>query len=349
LMAVADDYLVIADYLNADKQRTFDWLVHPKGFRKLEAVTKTFVKHTARLSEEPISSYQYVTDCNWYEIETPMQAVFQENKLNTRIWMVWPQTLEVMIGTYPKDSQEFWRLNSMAFEIRGDGKTLAQDSFSPKIYDNREIDIPVEGLRKLSIEIKKNGRTDEVFGLALGDPRVITSDGKTVYLSDLNPVFSNMHDKTPVGQDYEGGQITISGDNYAHGLMIEPLNQKRDKSGSFNSKTGLIEVDLSSLNAARFQAVVGVDYLTRDEKDGVRTLLARTRGNSTRYLVVLEPYRDESVIQQVEAASPDELRIEFKDGRIHSLIIKDFEDDTPSVELTESKDAEIIKKEILRN
>ena len=261
--------------------------------------------------------------------------------------MVWPQAVEVMIGTYPKDSREFWYLNSMTFTVKGDGKPLTSDSFSPKIYENRQVDVALKGIDKLSIEIAKKGRTDEIYGVALGDPRVITGEGRTVYLSDLNPMFSHMHKQVLVGQDYEGGKITISGDHYDHGLMAEPLNEGRNKSDNFDSKTGIIEVDLSGVDAVRFQAVVGVDYLTHDEKDRVRTLLARTRGDQARYLAVLEPYREESVIQNIVAASSDDLRIEFKDGRVHTLSIKNFETENPSIQLTESKGAEVIRQETL--
>ena len=45
LMVMTDDYVILSDYLKAEKEHTFDCLFQVKGFKNLQADRKTYLKH----------------------------------------------------------------------------------------------------------------------------------------------------------------------------------------------------------------------------------------------------------------------------------------------------------------
>ncbi|MDC0935921.1 heparinase II/III family protein [Pirellulales bacterium] len=101
LLAVTDDYVVIADFVDAPQEHTYDWLMHPRGFRSLTAPKKEFLRHEEQAETERVSSYRYMTDCDWYRVTSPALTRWSDGPLQTDIHLVWPQKMEIMIGQRP--------------------------------------------------------------------------------------------------------------------------------------------------------------------------------------------------------------------------------------------------------
>ncbi|MEI6890951.1 MAG: hypothetical protein V5783_02160, partial [Pontiella sp.] len=78
LLAVTDEYIVLADYLEAQEEHTFDCLFNIKGFQRLEADEGAeSVRHTEQMNSNPILSAQVITDCNWYETKGTTKVSFE--------------------------------------------------------------------------------------------------------------------------------------------------------------------------------------------------------------------------------------------------------------------------------
>lgn len=101
LLLVLEDYVVMADYLDSESEHTFDWLLHPVGFRQLQAKSQTFLYHDAQAGTENVSSYKYFTNCDWYDIEAPLLNQFQDGILKLNIYNVWPHKFTFMLGDFP--------------------------------------------------------------------------------------------------------------------------------------------------------------------------------------------------------------------------------------------------------
>ena len=144
LMVVTDDYVLLADYLKGTSPHTFESLLQIKGFEGLEAPGKQFLRHDAQWNTDPLSSAQFVTDCDWYSAKAPAVARFQERwgpgednegsrsignepgVLKLDVHSLWPPSQQIMVGTAPEQHDVEKRLY---YTVRGDGKMLAEGKF----------------------------------------------------------------------------------------------------------------------------------------------------------------------------------------------------------------------------
>lgn len=76
-------------------------------------------------------------------------------------------------------------------------------------------------------------------------------------------------------------------------------------------ETASITIDLSSMDAVSFKAKLGGDFPLGDESSRRKTLAVRSRGNEARYLSVIEPYENESMIKSVTATSPGQPHLNY--------------------------------------
>ncbi len=53
LMIMMDDYVVLADYLKAGQEHTFDWLMQIKGFKGLQGVRVEKTRHDKQMNPDP--------------------------------------------------------------------------------------------------------------------------------------------------------------------------------------------------------------------------------------------------------------------------------------------------------
>jgi hypothetical protein len=198
LMVVTDDYVLLADYLKAEKPHTFDDLLQIKGFLGLDGTGKSFVRHDAQWNPDPLGSAQFVTDCNWYSVNAPSVARFQEKwgpgvdeegsrsignepgVLKLDVHSLWPPEQQIMIGSAPEQHNVEKRL---LYTVTGDGKTLAQGKFGAWILGQANIDVAVDGVKQLTLETKTElARRPTLFWASAV---VVTSDGKEIPVAQL--------------------------------------------------------------------------------------------------------------------------------------------------------------------
>jgi hypothetical protein len=166
LMLVTDDYVVLADYLKADKEHTFENLFQMKGFQSLEAADKTLARHTGQWNPDAVGSAQFVTDCDWYAVTAPARGSYQfrwgegadnagtrtdgePGVLNMDVHTLWPPRHEIMIGTVPETHNV---QRQVSYAVRADGKVLIEGKSGVWILGEKAIDVPLQGVKSLELE-----------------------------------------------------------------------------------------------------------------------------------------------------------------------------------------------------
>ncbi len=349
LMVVTDDYVVLADYYDAEEQHTFDWLIHIKGFQGMTADTVEAIRHTGQMNTDPLSSAQFITDCQWFRTEGTARSSFEtrwgegadnagarmpnseDGVLKMDVFNAWPRVKEVMIGTAPENFAVNKRFN---YTIAADGETLLDDSTGAWVLGAKEIEANLRGKKQLVLTSRtEKPRNNTLFW---GDARLVLNDGSEVFISSLPARFENVQQPAK-GEDYYGGPIKLQGIAMANSTPAQPKDAK---------KAGVVTVDLSGMDVASFKATVGGDFPLGDESQRRKTLAVRSSGTDARYLSVIEPYEKLSVVDSVIAKSANELTVTLKDGRSQVIAFEGLEEgEDIQVSIHEYKDGQLVRKE----
>lgn len=329
LMVVTDDYILLADYLIGEQEHQFDWMFQAKGFRGITSDSTTPVGHTNQMNTNPIGSAQFVTDCNWWEVEGTSRTQFEqcwgddcdntgvrlphslEGDLKIDVFNAWPHQAKVMIGTAPEShavNKQLW------YTIEADGKTLIDDKTGAWILGSHEIDLDIKGKKELLLTTKvDNGKKNTIFW---GDAKLVLKDGSEVFVSSLPIKSKNVIAPAEKGRDYYGGPIKIGGEPMPNSTAAMPENVKEVAS---------ITIDLRKLGAVRFKTKIGGDFPLGDESSRFKSMAVRTQGSQARYLAVVEPYESESKIAAVTAPNENQIIVELTDGRTQEITIEGLE------------------------
>lgn len=351
LMVMMDDYIVLADYMRAEKEHTFDWLFQMKGFSSLTASQKTFLRHDDQMNIDPLGSAQFITDCNWWQTKGAAKAEFgmcwgkdcdnagtrapnsEEGKLNINVISAWPLENEIMVASAPEALEV---QKQLSFKISGDGNVLKEGKTGAWILGQANMDITLKGIKELKLETSSKGsKTPNLFW---ANARVILADGKEIGLSELPMKTKNIKPTVQKGNDYFGGPVKIGGHEYKDNVATMPENLE---------ESAIITIDLSGLDVAEFKAILGSDFPLGDETPRRKTYAVRTKGKTTRYLTIIEPFENQSAIKTVEATDADHLKITLTDGRVQEICINNFEGEkgSPHISVKESKNGKIIRQE----
>ncbi len=358
LMVVTDDYVLLADDARGGAPHTFEDLFQPKGFRSLEAPEKKWLRHDAQWNPDPVGSAQFVTDCDWYAASAPAVARFEERwgpgvdeegsrsnanepgALHFDVHSLWPPRQEIMVATAPEQHDVDKQLT---YAVRGDDRTLAEGKFGAWILGQADIDVPLEGVGKLTLETRVDHSKKSTLFWA--NARIVTRDGKEHALAELAALSSQNVVPGPANMDadYYGGPIRIAGNAYPRGLPAEPKDAARPAVNTF-------DLGSSGLDAVRFKAVLGSDYPPGPEDQRRKVLAVRPAGPPAaagRFLTVIEPYESAPLVRSAVAPDADTVRVELADGRVQEIRLTNF--DGPgrevSVCLTEQRDGRTLREE----
>jgi len=335
---VADDYIILFDYMRGEHSHTYDCLFHVKGLKEITAASKVYREHTEQLSDDPLGSAQFITDCAWYEIEGPARTSFEmtfgegsDNEGNRTLYnedgvlrmdvhTLWPPAFELITGTDPeyfKVEKQLW------YEVNGDGRSLASGQFGAWVLGRDDVDISVEGVQTLELHVRIEEVIDENEFITKtektifwGDPHFVTAEGKILYVADLPYQCDNVDAGYGVGKDYRGGPVKLRGRIFERAVPGNPddISQK-----------ALITLDLTGLNVIRFVSSIGGDYPLGDEAARRKLLSARTKGEQARFISIVEPYETERMIVKAEAIGPNVVLVELRDGRKQQIEVSNME------------------------
>lgn len=353
LLVVTDDYVVVADYLQAKEKHTFDNVLQLTGFDGLDAPGKNLLRHDAQWNPDPVGSAQFVTDCDWYSAQAPAVGHFsmhwkadadpkkaiaptafsEDGVLKMDVHSLWPQTQQIMVGQSPQvqgNEKKLW------YTVKGDGKVLADGKFGSWILGQANVDVPVQGIKTLDLETKTEGAKKNT--LFWGNARVVTADGKEIPLAQLPVKYDNIVQPLVPGKDYYGQPVKIVGVSYDQATPAEPQDA---------TASGVAHVDLSGVNAVRFKAVLGGAFPLADGTQLHKVYAIRSVGTEARFLTLIEPFENHAVVKSAQATGPDTMHVELSDGRVQDLTLHNLEGDGKdiSVEIHETRDGREIADE----
>jgi hypothetical protein len=115
MIILTQEYLLILDYLCAEQEHVYDVLYHPMGRLKVEPASP--YKYRNRLSKDPYSAGQFITNCNWYRGEGTTSILcdyHQEATVNlmpytekTGLHLTASSAYEVVTGRFPDSKDTF--------------------------------------------------------------------------------------------------------------------------------------------------------------------------------------------------------------------------------------------------
>jgi hypothetical protein len=342
LLAVTDDYVVVADALAGEQDHTYDCLYQMKGFQGLTAANQSVLRHDPQMDPDPLGAAQFITNCTWYQVTAPARASFlmrfgpgadnegtrtmenEDGPLAMDVHVAWPAQAEVMIGTQP---EVFPVEKQVTWEVRGDGVRLAQGRVGTWVLGAAPIDVPLTGIASVDLVTSVSARKRST--LFWGQARLVLADGREVPLSAVPLTRRNVQLPASAGRDYAGGPITLVGSPDAAAIPTEPQDA---------AAPAVLSLDLRGLGAVRLRATLAGDFPLGDETQRRKTLAIRSTGRSARYLTVIEPGEGTRRVARVTADSADHVIVELIDGRRQELTIRGLagSDEKPTIELVET-------------
>lgn len=351
-MLVADDYVLLVDSVKGEKEHEYESLFQMKGLLGLEAAEKKFLRHDPQWDKDPMSAAQFVTDCDFYQVTAPAVARFEmkfgpdadnagtramfcePGSLKLDVHTLWPRQQVVMFGAAPEDHGLGQRL---FYQVKGDGKPLADGKFGAWILGKGEIDVSVEGVKQLELETRVELKKRPT--LFWGGARVVMKDGTEVPLVELAPAFKNVKPAAGANLDYAGGPVKIQGEPQACSTPAQPED---------DSQYGRVTVDLRGKEAVRFKACIGSDFPPGPEQQRRKTMSVKIpKSTSARFITIIEPYENDHMIASAEAPSDSEVLVKLKDGRKQSIRFTDF-DGKVGFEMMETRNGREIRRETTR-
>ena len=351
IMAVTDDYIVLFDELQGEKPHVYDSLMQFKGFQGMEGAEYTH--HTEQFSDNPVSDAQFITDCRWYRADGPTVArfktIFTEEMAHERmhcdrsnynipgvlhmdVHTAWPPQTTQMVGRVA--IYDGWAAHGNGYTIplkyavkAEDGRVLAQGSLDGWILGRGEIDVPLNGVKRLSFCLRQGRRQDEI-GQPVDTPQgcfwgevllhqkdgAVLNVGKALRGKSVPASFHNTDQGFGIGRDYKNGRVTIVGTEYPDAIPTSPLNHEEES---------VWTLDVSDLHAERLTACVGVDAFAGDEDQFRKTYAVRTQGVSARFITVLEPYEQNQAIRKVMPLNDHSVKVIHQDGTEDELTLMD--------------------------
>ncbi|HOM75960.1 MAG TPA: hypothetical protein P5324_10090, partial [Anaerohalosphaeraceae bacterium] len=303
-----------------------------KGLKDFHAAAKVFRNHTDQFSADPFGAGQFITNCDWYQVETPAVCRFQMDgpqaggsgtlsepgPLKMDVHLLWPQTAEMMVADYPENlgtAKKLW------YAVRADGQTLAEGRFGAWILGADQIDVALEGKTVLELETRVDSLKNKTIFWA--EAVIVTADGKEIPLTRLPLQYEGLIPTENFAQDYYGGKICIAGKPRDSAVGANPQKP---------NEPGLIRVNLSGLHASRLKAVIGGDYPLGPAADHRKTVSFRSRGSEARFIMLIEPYENDSVIAAV-LSDGQMVKTELKDGRVQVLAFQNLDGNPDQVQV----------------
>ena len=359
VIGVTDDYIVLFDELEGTAEHQFDSLFQIKGFKELRAEGLEWKQHTSQFSDNPLSDAQFITDCQWYEVSGTSVASFEtvfgegEDMRGTRtahneagllkmdVHTAWPRQTEQMIGRAAEFHDGY--TIPVEYKVQVDDQVKAEGKFGAWILGEGHCDIDITAAETLTLSLYNHPLYDEQKyphrtkqGLFWGEAYLILGDGSLVQLAELDPEYINVDPGFGIGRDYEGGRVTIIGNEYPLAIPASPQDHEREAS---------ISVKLAGLDAVRFVGRIGADAFPGDESQRRRTYAVRTKGTTGRFVTVVEPYESKSVITAVTASSADRVTVTLTDGRQQVITLQQEYGDEISVRLVEYRSGNVLREE----
>ncbi len=363
LMVLTDEYAVNFDYVKGEEEHEFDCIYHAAGMKAIEGTTVE--RHTEQLTENPLSSGQFITDCTWYKkdgdtVKATFETEFTEKhsakpewfttfrsgyneigNLGIDIYYTSADESTIIVGGDP----EYEPVNKrLTYRVEADGEKVADGKFGAWILGRDEVSVDVDGKKEIKLFVKTEKAFREVDWTAdfvntifWGDPYFVTKSGEKVFLADIPYKCENVDMGNGVGVDYFGGDVTIQAKKFDRAIPTEPADINEE---------AVITIDISALDAVKFEGCIGGDYPLGDGKKQRKFLTQRKKAKKAEFISVVELYETENKIKNVIPLSKSSVRVELKDGTAQEITVSNLDKGADiSVQLKEYKDGNLVCEE----
>ncbi len=353
LAVLTDDYVVCFDYIRGDNEHDYHCIYHLPGLTAVENDTKELIECREQLSNDPLSSAQFITETEHYKqtgitklsftydydetvsakapwLATPFRSGHNiPGRLNTDLYFVQKTANNIVVGCDP----EYYPVSKRLFySVEADGEEIVGGNFGAWILGRGHIDADITGKKELKLRVRtEDGQIDHanvketVRTIFWGDPYFETGNGEKIYLADIGYTTENIDNGNGIGIDYGGGPVKLQAKLYEKAVPGDVEDKARE---------GVITIDLSGLNAVRFVSDIGGDYPVGDESQRRRFAAQYKHERSSRFISVLEPYTDRKMISNIEFETYDMIRIELNDGRTQLIRVTELDGDGDDVSVT---------------
>lgn len=373
ILVLTDDYLVLFDYLEGEREHQYDSLMQIKGFEEIlgESVERTH--HTEQMNENPVSDAQFITDCSWYQVKGGSAARFcmvftgehageqqkcdrsnynEPGLLRLDVHTAWPEESEQMIGRVAV--YDGWAADAggytipLSYRMEADGTVAGEGAFDGWILGKGEAEALVEGVSFVALAVRQGCMYNEIGrevptpqGVFWGEICLERKDGQILNIGQCllkkePEICARVHmENTDVG--YGPGR------DYRNGrvtIVGKEYPYALGASPVDHGEESRIVIDLRGLGAVKIRACVGVDAFPGDEWQKRKTYAVRSRGRIGRYITVIEPYETEPVVRRVKAEGPDQVCIVKRDGRAERITIHGIQSAKPVVRMDSGRTGE---------
>lgn len=105
LTVLTDDYLILADFMEAEESRTYDWLFHPVGFRDIQRASPKGGLLDS-VSTDHSSPYKYFSQGQWYSFGDRARLSFEDQGHAMDLQTLWPKEGTSMLATYANGGKQ---------------------------------------------------------------------------------------------------------------------------------------------------------------------------------------------------------------------------------------------------
>lgn len=346
LTVLTDDYVVCFDYIRGGIEHDYHCIYHLPGLKSIDNDTLELVGHYDKLTEDPLSSAQFITEVDHYRESGVTRLSFEyeydeahsakaqwipaafrsghnvPGVLKTDLYFVQGTPNELFVGCDPEYQLTSKRL---FWAVEADGETIAEGKFGSWMFGRDHIDEDISGRAKLRLRVRtEDGMNDHalvrdtVRSIFWGDPRFVTEDGSEIYLADMSYETDNVDNGNGPGVDYAGGPVKIEQKEYKKAVPGDVL----DKSGE-----AVITIDLNGIKAVRFISDIGGDYPVGDESGRRRFAAQYKHERSARFISILEPYTDKRMIKDIKFDNYNRITVELNDGRTQVITVSELDGD----------------------
>lgn len=362
LCMVTDDYIVLFDCAEGGQEHDYDCLFHLQGFCGSVGLRQT--GWSEKLTDDPLSSGQFITDCSHYETETGAKLQFhaeytdtknngnewltknrtgynEYGELFTDLYLIAPERAQVVIGSDP----EYEHVNKdLYYQVLTDGTVREEGAFGSWILGREEVDIDISGCMELELRVKVEDVEFEPFivypsrkTVFWGNPEIVLEDGTKIPFSLLHLEYENTDQGNGIGTDYYGGPVKLQAVTFENSVPAEPEDRSRE---------GVIRISLEGLKAVRFHAFIGGDYPLGDEEGRRRTVAWRHHGKSAAFISVMETYEKEPQITGIGKTPDGEgVAVSLRDGRIQEIYVTGLQAGKPKAAIYEKARGTVIRCE----
>lgn len=363
LMVVTDEYAVNFDYVEGEKEHEFDCIYHAVGMKSITGTTEE--KHTEQLTDNPLSSGQFITDCTWYKkdndtVKVSFETEFTEAKaakpewlttfrsgynevgnLGIDIYYTSQDASNIIIGGDPEYAPVNKRLT---YRVEADGEVIANGKFGAWILGRDEVSINIEGKKQIKLYVKTerafreaDWESDFVDTIFWGNPYIVTKSGDKIYVADMSYRCENINMGNGIGKDYFGGNVKIQAKGFDRAIPSEPEDM---------SKEAVISIDVSNLDAVKFEGCIGGDYPLGDGSKQRKFISERKYAKKASFISVVELYENDSKVKSVSPLSENSVRVELKDGTVQEITVSNLDKGVDiSTQLKEYKNNTLIFNE----